>query len=64
MGANREAHDGNVLGPVVVSAMHRSDLLGQATLKQVQALRDLTFVGGEPGWYVVQFCVPVRSCGC
>jgi len=47
-----EAHDRNVLGPVVVSAMHSGSLLGQVTLKQVQALWDLTCV--ELGWYVVQ----------
>ena len=35
---NREAHHRNELGPVVVSAMHRSGLLGQCTMKQVQAL--------------------------
>ena len=60
----REAHKRNVLGPVVVSAVHRSGLLGQRTLKQVQALWDLTCVGGELGWYDVQFCVCVCSCGC
>jgi len=47
---NREAHHRNVLGPVVVSAMHRSGLLSQCTMKQVQALWDLTCVGGELGW--------------
>jgi len=49
---NREAHHRNVLGPVVVSAMHRSGLLSQYTMKQVQALWDLTCVGGELGWYI------------
>ena len=49
---NREAHHRNVLGPVVVSAMHKSGLLGQCTMKQVQALWDLTCVGGELAWYV------------
>jgi len=62
--SGRVAHNRNVLGPVVVSAMHRSGLLEQASLKQVQALWDLTCVGGDLGWYVVQFGVPVRSCGC
>jgi len=32
----REAYNRNVLGPVVVSAMHRSGLVGQCTLKQVK----------------------------
>jgi len=62
--SGRKVHDRNVLGPVVVSAMHRSGLLGQVTLKQVQALWDLTCVGGELGWYVIQFCGRERSCGC
>ena len=30
----RKAHNRNVLGPVVVSAMHRSGLLCQCTMKQ------------------------------
>jgi len=47
--SGREAHDRNVLGPVVVSAMHRSGLLGQASLKQVQALWDLTYIGDNLG---------------
>jgi len=55
----REAH--NTIGTMVVSAMHRSGLLSQFTLQQVQALWVLTCVGGELGWYVVQFCVCVRS---
>ena len=42
----RAAHERNVQGPVVVSAMYRSDLLGNASMKQVQALWDLTCVGG------------------
>jgi len=56
----REEHNRNVLGPVVVSAMHRSGLLRQCTMKQVQTLWDLTGVGGELGWYVFQFCVCMR----
>jgi len=43
---------------------HCRGLLGQCTHKQMQALWDLTCVGGELGWYVVQFGVCVRSCGC
>ena len=33
--SGREAHERNVLGPVIVSAMHRSGLLCQCTLKQL-----------------------------
>jgi len=53
----RAAHDRNVQGPVVVSALYRSGLLRNASMKQVQALWDLTCVGGELGWYVSNFCV-------
>jgi len=51
---HREAHHRNVLGPqaVVVSAMHRSGLLGQRTMKHVQALWDLMRVGVELGGYI------------
>ena len=55
-----EAHNRNVHGPVVVSAMYRSGLLGQCTMKQVQVLWDLTCVGGELDCYVFQFCVCVH----
>ena len=67
----RAAHDRNVQGPVVVSAMYRSGLLGNASMKQVQALWDLTCVGGELGWYVSNFsvcvlflCVCAHFCVC
>jgi len=59
----RAAHERNVQGPVVVSAMYRSGLLGNASMKQVQALWDLTCVGGELGWYVSNFCVDVLFLG-
>jgi len=55
----RAAHERNVQGPVVVSAMYRSGLLGNARMKLVQALWDLTWVGGELDWYVSNFCVCV-----
>jgi len=54
---DRAAHDRNVHVTVAVSAMYRSGLLGNASMKQVQALWDLTCVGGELGWYVSNFCV-------
>jgi len=55
----RAAHERNVQGPVVVSAMYRSGLLGNASMKQAQTLWDVTCVGGELGWYVSNFCVCV-----
>jgi len=59
------AHERNVQGPVVDSAIYRSGLLNNANMQQVQALRDLTCVGGELGWYVSNFCVCVLSlCVC
>jgi len=58
----RAAHERNVQGPVVVSAMYRSGVLGNASMKQVQALWDLTCVGDELGWYVSNFCVCVLLC--
>ena len=59
------AHDRNVQGPIVDSAMYRSGLLNNANMKQVQALWDLTCVSGELGWYASNFCVCVLSlCMC
>ena len=49
------------LGHAAHGAIYRSGLLGNASMKQVQALWDLTCVGGELGWYVSNFCVCVLN---
>jgi hypothetical protein len=45
----RAMHQRNVLAPVAISAMHRSGLLGNVSIEQVQVLRDMTCVDSVLG---------------
>ena len=44
MKPGQAAHQRNELEPVFISAMHRSGLVGNATMQQVQVVCDLTCV--------------------
>lgn len=51
-------------GPVVISAMYRSGLLGDATMQQVQKLYELTCVESKLGWYVAHDTIQHAVAAC
>jgi len=55
----RASHKRAVLAPVVVSAMFRAKLLGDATMEQINRLYALTCVASSFSWYVAP---PITHC--
>ena len=61
MQVGRASHKRAVLAPVVVSAMFRTKLLGDATMQQINRLYALTCVASSFSWYVtprITHCTP------
>ena len=55
----RASHRRVVLAPVVVSAMHRTKLLGDATMQQINQLYAVACVASSFSWYVAP---PITYC--
>ena len=60
----RAFHKRAVLAPVVVSAMYRTKLLGDASMQQINRLYAVTCVASSFSWYVAyytlySFCMAV-----